>query len=559
MDKKKINRSALRWLIQITAYQSSCIIILVLVNGVLGVCSIGYAMFLRGIIDSAAAQSPQGFLKYALYLVGIMVFQIALRAVKRYLNELGRSTVENRLKSRLFQTLMEKSYSQVTGIHSGEWMNRLTSDTVVVAEGVVEILPELTGMMMQIISAIAMLMMLEPGFVIVLIPGGLLLFVLTYALRKLLKKLHRETQEADGRLRIFLQEHLGSLMIVKAFAREKSVIREADDRMGEHQKARMRKNRFSNICNVGFGTVMHGTYVFAALYCGYEILIQKISYGTFVAVLQLIGQIQNPFSDLSGILPRVYSVLASAERLMEAEQYQADGIVQTKEHAEVCQFYDRQFSRIELKDAVFSYKRENDDIEMPNVLCHMDLTISKGQYVAFTGPSGCGKSTVLKLLMSLYPLESGTCMQICKDGTAIPLTAQWRGMFAYVPQGNQLMSGTIRQVISFGDGTPDEGRISRSLKLACADFVAELPQGLNTVLGESGSGLSEGQMQRIAIARALYIDRPVLLLDEATSSLDEKTEQQLLHNIRSMTDKTVVIVTHRPAALGICDQQIRFG
>ena len=177
------------------------------------------------------------------------------------------------------------------------------------------------------------------------------------------------------------------------------------------------------------------------------------------------------------------------------------------------------------------------------------------------GHSGCGKSTVLKLLMSIYQLDSGERYLIDTDGEKT-LSAEWHRMFAYVPQGNQLMSGTIREVVAFADKADmqNDERINQALHIACADeFVSELDGGIDTLLGERGTGLSEGQMQRIAIARAIFSDSLILLLDEATSALDADTEKRLLQNLRSMTDKTVVIVTHRPAALEICDRVIDFG
>ena len=187
----------------------------------------------------------------------------------------------------------------------------------------------------------------------------------------------------------------------------------------------------------------------------------------------------------------------------------------------------------------------------------------KGEYIAFTGHSGCGKSTLLKLLMCLYPLDAGEryIKFVKPDGKVAkcPLTASWRRLFAYVPQGNQLMSGTIREIVAFGDSeamTQDK-RLEQALQIACADeFVQTLKKGIDTPLGERGSGLSEGQMQRIAIARAIFSDRPILILDESTSALDEITEQKVLANLRQMTEKTVLIITHRPAALKICDRQI---
>ena len=193
------------------------------------------------------------------------------------------------------------------------------------------------------------------------------------------------------------------------------------------------------------------------------------------------------------------------------------------------------------------------------VIDHLDLEIQKGEYVAFTGHSGCGKSTLLKLLMCLYPLDAGERYIQGVHGKT-PLTSAWRGLFAYVPQGNQLMSGDHpgdRGLWRPGRHGAGEERLARALDIACAgEFVSGLEQGLDTCLGERGCGLSEGQMQRIAIARAVFSDRPVLILDECTSSLDEETERRLLANLRQMTDKTVLIITHRPAALEICDRRI---
>lgn len=192
-------------------------------------------------------------------------------------------------------------------------------------------------------------------------------------------------------------------------------------------------------------------------------------------------------------------------------------------------------------------------------LKNLDLQIKKGEFIALTGYSGCGKSTLFKLLMCLYKLDSGKILLLKNNAETETLASRHRKLFAYVPQGNQLMSGTVREIITFGDKSKmkNEIAIERALKISCADeFVHKLDGGIDTILGEHGAGLSDGQMQRIAVARAIFSDNPILLLDESTSALDEQTEKKLLENLRNMTDKTVLIVTHRPAALKICDKII---
>lgn len=544
---RKTNKSALHFINEVAGKGRLYIIFLLLVQMVLGISSVFYALLLRGLIDGAVAHDSSKMITYCILFAALVAGQIALRAVLRFLEEYAKATYENEFKSRLFAGLLTHNYGAVTATHSGEWMNRLTSDTVVVSEGLATIVPGVDGMITKMAGALVIILIMEPRFAYILVPGGVLLVLLSYIFRKQLKKLHKQMQEKDGLVRIFLQEHLGSLMIVKAFGKEKDSLTEAESHMSEHKKARMRKNHFSNVCNIGFGAVMNGAYVFGAVYGAFGIYNGTMTYGTFMAMLQLISQIQNPFANITGYLPKYFAMLASAERLMEIEAYKKDEVRAGDE------VYNVDNSTFGLSHVDFTYLppviTEGDAI-MSIVLKDYSLMIRKGEFVAFTGPSGCGKSTVLKLMMGLYTVDAGEVYG-CD-----------RLMFAYVPQGNQLMSGSIRDIITFSDKdkTGDEVGIYRALHIACADgFIAELEHGIDTLLGERGMGLSEGQMQRLAIARAIYSDRPVLLLDEATSALDAGTEEAVLENLRSMTDKTVIIVTHRPAALKLCDRQVVFG
>lgn len=570
--KKESKNLPLYWIWKVSGKNKWNILWLILLQMLLGISGVGFAWLLQGIIDRAVAKDEKGFWFCAVEIILITVFQIALRAVLRFLREYTLSAAENRLKGRLFAMLLFKDYAAVTAVHSGEWMNRLTSDTVVVAEGMTAILPEVAGMLVKLVGALSLILYLIPEVFWILIPSGLLFVFLTYGFRKVLKRLHKNVQETDGKLRIYLSECLSSLLVVRIFAGEKKAEKESGEKMTEHRAARMRRNHFSNICNVGFGVIMRGAYVLGGIYCGYGILTGAMSYGTFTAVLQLIGQIQSPFANITGYLPKYYAMLASAERLMEVEIFE-DAVKERKlEREEIQAFYQKKFWKAGLENVSFTYRtpvqhggkhlktgKLNAD-SMPIVLKNFSLTIQKGEYVAFTGPSGCGKSTLFKLLMCLYPLDSGSRYLEDIEGKRIPLEGSYIRLFAYVPQGNCLMSGSIREVVTFSDERQEDEAVWKALRIAKADgFVRELPKGLNTLLGERGTGLSEGQMQRLAIARAIYSDNPILMLDESTSALDEHTEKELLFNLRSMTDKTVLIVTHRPAVLEICDRQVEMG
>jgi len=556
-------KNTLQWLSIVTGKAKLLVGVLVAVQAVLSVSSIAFAFVLRRIINMAVDGVQGGFWASLALLVGILLGQIVLSAASRFLSEYTSAAVENRFKHRLFSALLTGDYASVTAVHSGEWMNRLTSDTTIIAGGVTQIVPGLIGMLVRLFGALAAILWLEPRFFWVLVPGGAAMLALTYGFRKILKHLHKNIQEADGTLRVFLQERLESLLIVRTFAKEQQTAAQAASLMEQHKAARMKRSNFSNLCNIGFAGAMNGAYLLGIGFCGYGILTGTMSYGNLMAIMQLVGQVQSPFANITGYLPRYYAMLASAERLMEAEAFAPDSEHPLAEE-ETLEFYRAKLTALRLEHASFTYqppvRAEEAQPPMPVVLKDIDLTIRKGEYIAFTGPSGCGKSTVLKLLMCLYPLDAGSRTLETTCGTQ-PLTAAWRSLFAYVPQGNQLLSGTIRDIVSFGDPckAQDDAGILRALRIACAeDFVQKLEKGLDTTLGEHGQGLSEGQMQRIAIARAVFSEHPILMLDEATSALDEATARQLLENLRRMTDKTVLMVTHRADQTGFFDRELSF-
>lgn len=556
-------RNTLQWLSIVTGKAKLLVGVLVAVQAVLSVSSIAFAFVLRRIINMAVDGVQGGFWASLALLVGILLGQIVLSAASRFLSEYTSAAVENRFKHRLFAALLTGNYASVTAVHSGEWMNRLTSDTTIIAGGVTQIVPGLIGMLVRLFGALAAILWLEPRFFWVLVPGGAAMLALTYGFRKILKRLHKNIQEADGTLRVFLQERLESLLIVRTFAKEQQTAAQAASLMEQHKAARMKRSNFSNLCNIGFAGAMNGAYLLGIGFCGYGILTGTMSYGNLMAIMQLVGQVQSPFANITGYLPRYYAMLASTERLMEAEAFAPDSEHPLAEE-KVLEFYRTKLTALRLEHASFTYqppvRAEEEQPPMPVVLKDIDLTIRKGEYIAFTGPSGCGKSTVLKLLMCLYPLDAGSRTLETISGTQ-PLTAAWRSLFAYVPQGNQLLSGTIRDIVSFGDPckAQDDAGILRALRIACAeDFVQKLEKGLDTMLGEHGQGLSEGQMQRIAIARAVFSEHPILMLDEATSALDEATAQQLLENLRRMTDKTVLMVTHRTDQTDFFDRELSF-
>jgi len=581
---------ALKWIWKSAGRYRATVVVLTVLGSLASILTVGYAWALRGLVDDAAASKWNGIVVFAAAMVLIRALTICLRAASRHLSEDVRSGFENSLKRKLFSNALNKDYFSVASRHSGEWMTRLADDTRIVADSFTQILPEAVALITQLIAAFVMMLTIIPIVTLAMLPLGAAVIAFTYYLRKKLKAMHKSIQEKDGRLRVFMTERLSNLMIVKSYAREEIAEERAAELMEEHREARMARNRFSNFANSGFAAVMSGISTAAAIYCAILIFQGKLSYGSFAAVTALVGFLQTPIAGLSAYVPKYYAMLGSADRLRESESWPDDGAdaaaepEQAKSKAakfkkltpsECRRFYEDGFEGISARNVRFMYPDEDEDGR--EALVNLSMDIEKGDFVALTGSSGSGKSTILKLLMCLYTPQSGEILLLSKEGAKqheaflhpsaksagafpaeTPISASFRNLFAYVPQGNQLMSGTIREIVAFGEEPCDE-EVWKALRTADAEeFTRELDDGIYTRLGERGQGLSEGQVQRIAVARAIYSRRPILLLDEATSSLDEATEERLLNNLRSMTDLTVLIVTHRPAALKICTKTVEF-
>ena len=517
----------------------------------IGTCgSLVIAAATRGLIDSAVGRDGRQFLFNAILISGAVLTIRLCGLISGLLSAKTGAELLRDLRTMVLRRLLHKQYAGLDGFHSGELVNRMFSDVGIVRNGIMEAVPAIVSMAVGFAGAAVLLIRMDWRFILLMLAGGLLGLILIAAFHKPMTSRHKAAQESEGRLHAALQELLENLRLVKASGTEKRMEGRTEDRQQAFLAAQLRKGRFSVSMNNSISLVFQLSWLFCMLWGCYGIYCGRLTYGMLAAILQLLGQIQGPFSKAAGVADQLYGTISSAERLKELLDLPEEEPVPADDSVP-----DREFREIRLCGVDFSYGRRAEP-----VLKQVNLTISAGEFAAVTGASGSGKSTLFQLLLGIYQPVGGELKFCFADGKEMAVSRSTRGLFAYVPQGNTLFSGTLRENLTmFTDSASDE-EILQAARLACLDrFLAELSDGLDTVIGERGIGLSEGQAQRVAVARALLSRAPILLLDECTSALDEKTETELLRNIASLRGKTCLIVTHRRAALEICNSRIHIG
>lgn len=496
----------------------------------------------KGLIDGAASHNAGQMKLYAWIMVATILIIRLCAAAKNILHTKTSAILLKDMRSMVLHRLLRKQYACIHGYHSGELVNRMFSDVAVVKSGIMGIVPQLVSMAVSFIGAAIILIWMDWRFAVLLIAGGILGLALTVAFKKPMSALHKTVQEREGRLHALLQETLENLRLIKASGSEARMERQVDSRQQDFMQAQRIRGYFSGGMNAAISLVFHLSWLFCMLWGARGIYKGLLTYGSLAAIIQLVGLIQTPIASAADIVSQAYGTISSAERLKE--------LLDLPEEEEMPKVSGRELYadlvKIQLSDLSFDYGREP-------VLQSVNAEIHPGDFVAVTGPSGGGKSTLFQLLLGIYPPVEGKVAFCFSDHVALA-SSQMRPLFAYVPQGNTLFSGTLRENIGMFTENGDDRRIMEAARIACIDELVEtLPDGLDTVIGERGVGLSEGQAQRIAIARAILTEAPILLLDESTSALDEQTEAKLLENLAQLPGKTCFIVTHRKAALEICD------
>ena len=542
---KNSNKAVLRWIYNRSKRYIPSVLVISLLAAFISVLFVGLALVSKTVLEIATGDQSGNLLNYGVLLSIFVILQVVCSGVESYLKARASGKFIIGLRKYLFEQIGVKKYSEISKHHSGDLLNRITGDVEVIQSFVVGTIPSAVSMVTKIIGCVAALIWLEPKVAILVLLVGILVPAFGRLLSKRFRLLHKEVQRSEGLSRSFMQECFMNLSVMKTFKSTKAITDRLDDYMAQNYRFKIKRSVVSIGIHLGLYSLFTIGYYAVLVWGAMQIANPEVAFtfGTLTAFMQLISQLRMPLQNVSGLIPQYYSCIASAERLMEIEVIDNEKAALSYEQLKKC---DNEFKYILGDKVCFSY---GDD----NVLNNCSFKIDRGSMTAIMGESGTGKSTLFKLLLSLYQADSGS---ITFNGdTAVD--AAVRGMFAYVPQGNMIISGSIRENIAMCNPDISEEEIIKACKIAeIYDYIEALSNGIDTILSEKGSGLSEGQLQRIAIARAIVAQSPILLLDEATSALDKPTEAKVLKNIKDMADKTVILVTHRTSNLNLCDNII---
>lgn len=541
MRDRENNRKTLKWIYRRIKRYIPLTAAVSVISALSALSFVALALITKRVLDVATNETRGSLLKNGILLFAVIAFQILLSAAQSLLNAYSNGKQTIAFRNHLFGVLCRKKYSDISAYHSGDILNRFTSDIDTVVTSSVYIIPNVISMATKIIAGVGTMLVLNPYIAGAVLFCGATVPAIGRAINKKYKYMHKECQKTEGKTRAFMQECFENIVVIKTFISEVPFINKLDSYMDKNFRLKIKRTSISVIANISLYTFFTVGYYAVLLWGAGGLSAGTITYGTLMAFLQLISQLRAPLQNVSGILPQYYSALASAERLMELENSEDEPLPAGKAELERIK---SNFHSIEVNNLCFGYGGEV-------ILNGCSFSAERGHITAITGESGSGKSTLFKLMLGLYEPQSGS---ITVNGN-IPLDASLRGLFAYVPQGNMVLSGTVRDNITMCDPAITDEQIEKAARASeIYDYIVSLPEGFETRLAERGAGLSEGQIQRISIARALLTDTPVILLDEATSALDEETETRVLTNIKSMTDKTILFITHRNTSLKACDR-----
>lgn len=506
--------------------------------------SLGHVWAMKRAIDVASG-TVEGNLYWAVGVMAVLILlDFALNIAGTWVRNILGIKAQNRMQQRMLDRLLRAEWKGRNHHHSADILNRLEFDVNNVVNFLTETIPSTLSVLAMFIGAFLYLFSMDKVLAVIVIG----IFPMFLAVSKIyvgqMRHLTRQVRDSDSKVQSVLQETIQHRMLIKTLESDSAMVERLGNTQSELRHRVVRRTKFSVFSNmvVNFGFAFG--YLVAFLWAAIRMSAHTLSFGGMTAFLQLVNRIQGPARNLTKLVPAFVSVFTAAERLMELEEDPLE--------EQGTPIYIKAPCGIRLQNVGYAYEDGGGD----KVIDGLSFDFKPGSCTAILGETGAGKTTLVRMILALVQPQDGK-VEIYHGSTHLALSPLHRCNFVYVPQGNTLMSGTIRENLRLGKLDATDEEMLHALHVSCADFVNDLPDGLNTLCSEQGGGLSEGQAQRIAIARSLLRDRSVMLFDEATSALDPDTERQLLNNILSAHDKTIIFITHRPAVIDYCDQTLK--
>lgn len=532
----------MKWLMQYAKPYIGRISLMMGLNLVSTIVMLVMVQISRKIIDNAIFGG--GFktliLVYALLIVGLQAVTVVSTLMSTMLTE----RFSFGIRKQIYEKIIHSHWMDVKRYHTGDLMTRLTSDAGNIADGIISTIPGIIQLIIELILVFFTLFYYSPLLAVFALLVAPVAAIASWWLGRRLKQLQVKVQESEASYRSFLQESLSNLLIIKAFSNEAYSTEKLAQLREERFHWVYKRTKMGLVSSTSMSLSFQVGYIVAFAYGALQVSRKVITYGTMSVFLTLVNRVQSPVMQLAQQVPKVVSILASAGRVMELQNIPVEENSGQQIHP--------QHIGVEISDLTFGYTDET-------VLEDVSLRIRPGEFAAIIGESGIGKTTLVRIMMSFMSDIQGDVTFYNKEGEKEKANAGSRSYIAYVPQGNTLFSGTVRENIRMGNLDATEEELLEALKLAAGyEFVMELPKGIDTVIGERGHGLSEGQAQRIAIARAFVRKAPFMILDEATSALDEETELAVLRGLQQLDPRpTCLIITHRKSILQYCDREIK--
>lgn len=550
----------LKWFNKAVRQFRGPIAVMMLCHILLTCCAVGFVYTSKKLVDVAVLSFKGGelgnqLMVWSSVMVGIIVIRILLNALRTYLQTKTEINLKNNMRRRLFDVLLHVRNDGGARKHTGDVLSRMQEDVRMVSNVLAVSVPNLLGTVLQLIAAVTFLLVLDMRLalvVLVVVPIGI--FIGKYISGRI-RNLTKDIRESDAQVQSHLQESVQHVTLLQSMEYEETSSASLGQMQGVLYGNELKRVRFTIVSRMFMAFAFQAGYALAFLWGVFGISKGTVTYGMMTAFLQLVGQIQRPIMDMSSQIPSIIHATASIDRIMELEALPREEDVEPNLLPGVV--------GIHVSHITFAYP----DASEP-VFDDFSHDFAPGSHTAIVGHTGVGKSTLIRILLSLLTPQSGKVQLYVSGGYAdadeaghsqpVQASPATRCNLVYVPQGNSLFSGTIRENLLMGNPDADEQQLWSALHTAAADFVRELPLGLDTPCFESGAGLSEGQAQRIAIARALLRPGSILLLDEFSSALDAETENVLMDRLcHELGGHTMIFITHRDRIIDFCDSVLR--